>query len=548
MSDNIANKDEAEKCLNIGRGALQKGQYDKAIKWLEKSSRLYAFPGVKEMIDRAKQAKVTEKEKEETKTREKQRAQSNGHNPYDRYSQSNGNRTSNGDGVRKRSTDTTGSSSRVNRDSNSSNGASSENQRNYTAEQQQRAKDILSRKGKSHYNILGVNKNATEEEIKKAHRKLARFVHPDKNAAPEAEEAFKVLQKAYDVLSDKQKRANYDQFGDDDPASGFTNGQSGFPFRTAHGAGGFPAGFEQFFQPGGFRTAGVGPHGFPMHEFNAMFPGFEELFSGQGGRRYHYRSGGPSTSSRRGAPEHDEHAEFRRRRGGQNAGITFFGSFILPMMLLFFLSFQSSGPEPFHNFNFEKINPHTAQLRTQRNNITYYVTESFREENAYFTEQGRWVLRKYSQTGGREYVEKSVEENYSTYLYNGCYDFERKGLHVVELRTRRGNIPFYVTTDFRDDNLFERGGKWFWDKRHRNRKDILEKGVEINYPKYLKNGCYRENQRLIELRKRLAQHGITDDEKVEIQKAINVYNEKKICNLQSHYKRTGRVPLPTEAS
>ncbi len=67
---------------------------------------------------------------------------------------------------------------------------------------------------KSLYDTLGVSERATESEIKKAYRKLARQYHPDVNKSPEAEEKFKEINAAYEVLSDKEKKAQYDQFGD----------------------------------------------------------------------------------------------------------------------------------------------------------------------------------------------------------------------------------------------------------------------------------------------------------------------------------------------
>jgi len=70
---------------------------------------------------------------------------------------------------------------------------------------------------RDYYEVLGVKRNAPEEEIKKAYRKLALQYHPDRNKSKDAEEKFKTISEAYAVLSDKQKRAQYDQFG----AAGF---------------------------------------------------------------------------------------------------------------------------------------------------------------------------------------------------------------------------------------------------------------------------------------------------------------------------------------
>ena len=83
--------------------------------------------------------------------------------------------------------------------------------------------------GKDYYTILGISRDATPEAIKKAYRKMALKYHPDKNNSPGAEEKFKEIAEAYDVLSDKDKKRVYDQFGEEGlKGSGGSRGQYTF--------------------------------------------------------------------------------------------------------------------------------------------------------------------------------------------------------------------------------------------------------------------------------------------------------------------------------
>jgi molecular chaperone DnaJ len=101
------------------------------------------------------------------------------------------------------------------------------------------------------YEILGVSRDASAEEIRKAYRKLARKYHPDVNKSPDAEQKFKEVSEAYEVLKDPQKRANYDRFGHADPGAAGGAGFEGFGGGTDFGFGDI---FDMFFGGGRRRN------------------------------------------------------------------------------------------------------------------------------------------------------------------------------------------------------------------------------------------------------------------------------------------------------
>src|SRR5579872_2957642 len=136
---------------------------------------------------------------------------------------------------------------------------------------------------RDYYQILGVARTATADEIKKAYRRLARKFHPDVSKEANAEQKFKEVQEAYEVLKDPEKRAAYDQLGSDwksgqqfRPPPGWADG---FEFRGSPGGGG-----------GGFRQAYEDEGGFSDF-FSSLFGGGSPFAGATGTRSARSRAG-----------------------------------------------------------------------------------------------------------------------------------------------------------------------------------------------------------------------------------------------------------------
>lgn len=179
----------------------------------------------------------------------------------------------------------------------------------YTSEQERVALGIISKDKHAFYEILNVEKTSSDNEIKKAYRKLAIRLHPDKNPHPKASEAFKIINRAFEVLSDENKRHVYDRTGRDPDdrsvpshaeggaASGFGGGVPPEFFRNRYQASPFgnAAGPEDIFDflfnmnngGGGATAFTFGPNGFRAYPNGNPRAQFQRRNRPQQARRAH---------------------------------------------------------------------------------------------------------------------------------------------------------------------------------------------------------------------------------------------------------------------
>ncbi|KAL1917718.1 uncharacterized protein VTP21DRAFT_3552 [Calcarisporiella thermophila] len=224
--------------------------------------------------------------------------------------------------------------------------------RSYTAEQETMVRRVRACKHTEYYEILGVERTASDAEIKKAYRKLALQMHPDKNSAPGADEAFKMISKAFQVLSDAQKREIFDKYSTD-PDKRHT-GMSGFAHQRGNGFASFedeitPEELFNMFFGGDFASAG-------FHSATFVGPGI-------GVRRF-YTRGDPAARAR-------AHAQ-----GQQPASSWMAFAQLLPLLVLLLFSilsnFLSSAPaEP--PFSLNPTSHHSSARLTADHNIQYFV-------------------------------------------------------------------------------------------------------------------------------------------------------------------------------
>jgi DnaJ family protein B protein 12 len=197
------NKDEAVKCLKIGKQALEGGDRMRALKFITKARRLDPALPVDDLLSAIEN-------------------ESNG--PADRPAQYS-------NGPAKGPSESPPSSKPADQPSLRHRvppaGPSSSTSASYTEEQIAVVRQI--KKQKDYYEILGLERTCTVEDVRKAYRKLSLKVHPDKNKAPGAEEAFKAVSKAFQCLSNVENKRKYDISGSDEPVYERRAAQRGAP-------------------------------------------------------------------------------------------------------------------------------------------------------------------------------------------------------------------------------------------------------------------------------------------------------------------------------
>jgi DnaJ family protein B protein 12 len=265
--------------------------------------------------------------------------------------------------------------------------------------------------GGDYYAILGVPRGAAGDEAKKAYRKLALKLHPDKCKATGAEEVFKSVSRAFACLSDDDKRAAYDRYGTEDPSS---LGRGGGP-RGPGGFGGRPFYAEEEIDP--------------SEIFNMFFGGG---FAGGPGVRYRHASAhnrarmAREQAARRAAyGGRGPRGGARRRGGGGGGGGDGRGDDpadvlrnlfqLLPLMLVFLMYFLAPGAE--EHYQLHRSPQFRHEMRTSRLDQTFYVRSPEQFEDHFPPH-----------TRHRRRVEQNVEMSHVSALESNCL-YERQQQH-----------------------------------------------------------------------------------------------------------------------
>lgn len=338
-----ANRDAAEQSLALARSALAAGNLEKAQKFADMAKRLYPSDEVRKVVIQINARK------------------SNG--PSTSGSMPNGAST-----TRQRASASSSSPSLPAREADNS-----------TPEQRELVKNI--RNTKDFYDILGVPKTAMDDDIKRAYRKLALKLHPDKNQAKGADEAFKAVSKAFSCLSDGDQRAAYDRYGDQE-GTGLSGHRRAGPTGPGFGGDGFDA--EEIFNM----------------FFNGGFGGGAR----QGANVFRHNFGGPPRPQQPGAQPQQSNPIHQLLH-------------VIPVVILLLFTFLSSPSEP--AFSLDRTSGFADEMRTRTSSVPFFV------KNQEEFEQKHPIGKR-----DRYRVESEVERTHVERLQQMCY---RERLHQQQL-------------------------------------------------------------------------------------------------------------------
>ncbi len=383
------NVDEAERCCDIARAALDnassEADLEKALRFISKALKLDSTSARANKL----RADVESKRVKGFSGSASASASENGRN-----GEANG-RSASQPGTQRRASATTSAPS------------GEKSAKRGTPEQEKLIANVK-KAGADYYRVLGIERGASDADIKKAYRKLALKLHPDKCQAAGAEEVFKTVSKAFACLSDPNKRAAFDRYGSDDPQqAGFGPGM-----RRRGGAGGAqgfgfdddidPADiFNMFFNggmPGGM--GGFGGPGFRVHTFGGGFP------------RQRQHSGGAR------GPHVDDSATVIRNI-----------LHLLPLLIPILMWLLTPAEE---HFSMHRSKEHPHLLRTSRMELPFYVNKHVFEQ-------------KFPKGDQQRSMEDRIENEIINRYRRQC-DYERqswtsKRPHCEHLRELQKNNP-----------------------------------------------------------------------------------------------------------
>lgn len=365
MDHQIANKDEADKCLRIAKQASNDGQFIKATRFAEKAQRLYPSPTASSLLN-----DIAGRQQQSTSTA----------NDTPSSSRATPGGMGSTPGLRSRAK----SPIKVQKKQETHD----DEDHKATPEQRQLVATIVQKT--CYYEILSIQKAASDDDIKKSYRRLALKLHPDKNKARGADEAFKKVSRAFSCLSDPDKRQTYDTYGVEDPSQ-----QQPTSFRRATRSS------PGFRQPGGmyYSASDIDPE----EIFNMFFFGGNPFMAAQQRAYQHRRTAAAAAAAARGGGRQQQ-----QRQQQQTASNPLRSLFpLVPFFLVLLLNFLTSPGKP--AFQLTKTRGYAHEMQTMEHEVPFYVASHVKFAKNYPPK-----------TRERNRLERVIEDEYKQALNTQC--------------------------------------------------------------------------------------------------------------------------------